>query len=601
MGILDGPRINFWGGIQTNVCTTNNSNEIGGKTLIDLARATVTSSESDEDLIKFIRDPSFVKDPNTKESKEYFTNGGWNYYGDHQVNFVDAAVSSEGEAGGITETGDLVGEPVYLLDSLDPKTGQGPFFGPVMVDLDPTSSSTTQIFVGGLQIGRGENLKLLIRHDTVCSSRALGRRLQNGETDSPGSSFISAIFQLAFPKSSVKSYDAKCKTIAAIMKDPAADGFVLRFSMFEMAPYLTTPELLDAYEKNENPSNPSSGRVIGALGPLYAGEPETCPPGRMLVNTSAGGPNPAGFAILNPRKALLSIDMSTLMQKASFRDDRKNFTGPIGPNIDFGPISVLTGSARKPTGIAFDAQPADYYKYGGIVDIPVTTEQFKAMDIAPLTLTGSKSGNDVTIEEQPLRIYGNARNIYMSDQPSESIKLQLIVRYLGGPLNQDTAFSLQGSTDNASSNAGFLDFPSAVTAGKGAGEISFVVSQENNTPGFEVITITGGGADYFINFRNYLSTDFGILAGSTVSWEQVYEHVLRFYYVVFPAMSMRIPLNDEGSIRATAPQILARLSADFHSTTLRMPITRSMSPSQTRLLVAFLKGAPWVPLENANV
>ena len=71
--------------------------------------------------------------------------------------------------------------------------------------------------------------------------------------------------------------------------------------------------------------------------------------------------------------------------------------------------------------------------------------------------------------------------------------------------------------------------------------------------------------------------------------------MLRYYYVTFPAMSMRVPLNDEGTIKATGPQILARLSKEFHPTTLRMPITRSMSPSQTRLLEAFLNGTPWRP------
>ncbi len=69
--------------------------------------------------------------------------------------------------------------------------------------------------------------------------------------------------------------------------------------------------------------------------------------------------------------------------------------------------------------------------------------------------------------------------------------------------------------------------------------------------------------------------------------------MLRFHYVVFPAMSLRIPLNDMGTVMATGGQILARMSAQYRDTTLYMPITRSISPSQTALLEAFLNGTPW--------
>lgn len=597
MGILNGPRINFWGGIQTNVCTTNNSENIGGAKLVNLATATMTTTDSDADLIEMIRAPVDGGGGTTG-----FTNGGWNYYGDHQVHYVDATVSSEGKAGAVAASGDLVGEPVYLLGSIDPKTGQGPFFGPVMVDIDPSSGQTTQIFVGGLQIGKGATPKLLIRHDTVCSSQALGPRLQSGESDSPGSSFFSGTFQLAFPKSSVISHDKSCTVLTAIMDDPKATGFVLRFSMFEMAPLMTTPELLAAYGANENPSNPSSGRVIGTIGPKYAEEPDACPPGRLLQNNSVPnadqfGPT-EGYAILNSDKTLLSIDTSTLMQKAAFRAVRKDFTGPIGANIDFGPISILTGTSKTPSGLTFDAQPADYYKYGGIVDIPVSPDQYETLSTQAMTLTGTKAGNTVTIDEQPLRVYSNDRNIYINDEPDGAVTLDYVVGYLGGPLNQDTAFALASSKSGALDNPHFMTFPTTATAKKGGTTLSVPVSYNgNNKPGFETITISSGNAAYFINFRNYLVTDFGIAAGSTITWEQAYANTLRYFYVIFPAMSLRIPLNDEGTIRATGPQIIARLSKDFYPTTLRMPITRSLSPSQTKLLEAFINGTPWAPLK----
>ena len=80
-----------------------------------------------------------------------------------------------------------------------------------------------------------------------------------------------------------------------------------------------------------------------------------------------------------------------------------------------------------------------------------------------------------------------------------------------------------------------------------------------------------------------------------MTWEQVYNNVLRFFYVVFPAMSKRIPLNFEDAIRGTGELILARTSDVYRNTTLYMPIVRSMTPSQVELLRAYLTGTPWNP------
>ena len=68
----------------------------------------------------------------------------------------------------------------------------------------------------------------------------------------------------------------------------------------------------------------------------------------------------------------------------------------------------------------------------------------------------------------------------------------------------------------------------------------------------------------------------------------MYEKCLRFYYILFPAMSKRIPLNDEATIKAVAGEILKRISDPYRGTTLYMPLTRSLSPGRIALLKAYL-------------
>ncbi len=577
MGILTGHRINFWGGTQTDVCTANNTQTVDGEDILDLVNAKVVSTDTDAQLVEMMRTPT---SPGARPG------GDWNYYGNHQVLFVDSKVSSQGAAGSVSIGGDLADDAVKLLGSLDPQTGDGPYFGPVMVDLDPTSSQTTQIFVGGLQIGPDSAPKLLIRHDTVCSNQGQGMRILNGADDAPGSSVGAGTFQVFFPTSSIVSYDTSCADLVAIITDPNSDGIVLRFSMFEMAPLMTTAQQVADYEANLNSSNPSSGSVIGTLGSHYPDEPDTTLPGRLLVNQQFGG---AAYANVDETGGYLSMDMVSTIPKENFRADRTDFTGPIGANIDYGDLTVTAGG--QTIGVV-NPQPSDYYLYGGIVDLAVDAGQVSTLNANAISMAGTNGGNSIAIAETPLRIYSNDRNVYLAG----SSNISCVVSYLGGALNVDTTFTIDSSSSGTIPNPNFLDFPATINASAGATTLSFSVSDNGSAAGFEALTVNAGNSSYFVNFRTYPVTDFGIAPGSIITWDQLYENALRFFYVVFPAMSKVFNLSDEATIRGHKFGIIKRTGDAYRDTTLYMPIVRSMTPSQVKLLNDFLNDEPWAPL-----
>ena len=60
MGILNGTRINFWGGIQSNVCVANNTNKPGGEEILDLVNATISGDKTDEEMIAWMRAPGSI-------------------------------------------------------------------------------------------------------------------------------------------------------------------------------------------------------------------------------------------------------------------------------------------------------------------------------------------------------------------------------------------------------------------------------------------------------------------------------------------------------------------------------------------------------------
>ncbi|MEX5571724.1 hypothetical protein Q1J52_02150 [Pseudomonas lijiangensis] len=601
MSILNGPRLNFWGGISTDVSVPNNSatvpqNDDDGFQLFDPATSTIApgaQSYSDEQLNEKINTPS-----STAPTSGY-TQGGWNHYGQHVVE-LDTQISSQGNPGSISKQGDLVGKPVYLLGSLDPVTGQRSSSGPMMVDLDPTSTVTTQIFVGGLQIGNNGDTQLLINCDTVCSSLDVKQRILGPATmDAPGSFALSGTFQLTFPRDSIVSYNQNSEALKSIIEAPGATGIVLRFVMFEMCPTLTTQQLNADYAARKYTPNPSIGRVIGTLAPAFADEPAICPAGRLLVNQDTKS---TGFADLS-NKGLLSIDMVNLIPKETFRADRTAITSPIGPNADYGLVSFCAGTTTLATLAPDNEYLQNYYLYGGIVDLPLDAGNVQQAKTQPLSLSApdkkisywpTTRESSLLIKESAYRLYTDQRNIYLEDHP-DGLTIQLQVRYLGGPVPSDTAIGIAIGT-----SLDCLNYPTSVQVLANQLSVDVDITPKAGTEGlagFSTLTYTlAGNSSYFSNFRKYSQTDFGIAAGSTITWDQMYPNVLRYHYLAFPAMSRYVPLNQPNAVMGAKDTILRRISDNYKGTTLYMPVVRSMSPSQRALLSAYLTGTPWQPL-----
>ena len=584
MSYLDGPRINFWGGAKTNVDTANNSDQ----GLFNLITASVVSPETDDQIIDRLREPI-----GGSGSQGNFTRAGWNYYGDHQVAYENATVSSSGAPGSVTTDDPLVGQPVYLLGSVTPGNGDGPYGGPVMVDLDPTSSQTTQIYVGGLQIGGSDHPALIVRADVHCHSQFLGARYSSSATqppyNTPGSVFGNGTFQVAFPMDAVVQSDPKSDAVQNLLSAKGAIGIVLRFSFFEFFPGLDSEAIQQGYAANRNPENPSLGRVIGTLGPWFEGEPETIPPGRLLQNQSLGGAE--GLAHLDEKNQRLTLDLVSALQGLAIRQDGQDNTGPIGPNVDYGDLVVKTTAGNDQLATT-PSLPDTYYLFGGIYDVDLDSNGVNAVKENSIVLSGTK--NLLNIRESRLRIFSNARNIYLNEVDGP-MTFALTVRELGGPVQHDTLLTLSTSSSGTLPDPEFLKYPQMVMVDQGTDKAEITVSDDpTRSPGFLSLDVSSGGmhgtSAYFVNFRKYPVEDFKhVIAMGNLPWPMVYDECLRFFFLIFPAMSKRIPLNDEATITSTAGEILKRIADDYRPTTLYMPLTRSLSPGKIALLRAYLE------------
>jgi len=246
-----------------------------------------------------------------------------------------------------------------------------------------------------------------------------------------------------------------------------------------------------------------------------------------------------------------------------------------------------------------------HYVYGGIVDLPLTANQLQAVQTAALAINapGKVAGTTLQATESTYRVYADQRNVYLEDYPN-GLSITLQVRYLGGPVPKATEIDLQAAAPAVYDEPqywDFLDFPASLTINPGQLAISFPVTVKAGSAaqaGFVALTCTANGlpsSGYFTSFRKYAQTDFGIPAGTHITWELMYPNVLRFHYLAFPAMSRYIPLNQPDAVMGAKNPILARTSDAYKGTTLFMPVVRSMSPCQRALLRAYLTGEPWQP------
>ncbi len=271
----------------------------------------------------------------------------------------------------------------------------------------------------------------------------------------------------------------------------------------------------------------------------------------------------------------------------------------------------------------------NYENFGGIVDLPYDPQLAQTIATGTLILqgtNGSLNSGIPMLQESTIRVVTDDRAAYWLPNSTNTIGLKVYDR--GGATTADTVIYLyeyfnvivQQTTvpDTVRPNQtvqqdprGLLKVPAQITipAGQGFSEwfpvqvgcvqsgatiLSFQTDSRQFGQG-NPNNITGVPCWSYATYssiRVYTDDDFSHLyQNPPLQWQDVYNNVLRFYYLIYPAMSMFIPLNLEDSVVGKAPLIQQRLNTPAQPgfwTTYNMPVTRTMSPAKVQLLLAFL-------------
>ena len=309
--------------------------------------------------------------------------------------FTPPRVSAAYDKNGLPTLNDpLIGTPVLSVDSSGGITG-GPFSPAKMIDLDVYQQAVSTIhgFFMNLSVGATTLIAAMdptslnsVRFDRVLPTRGwqpwdgYGAGSFGGDTNASG--VFQSILRIPVTHWPVSSGSAILDQLRLAATVDLQNNFCLsiRFTLdgYQNVPYHSADFRI--------------GRMLATVGPLLAGDPAQCIPGRWLAGRSYNGKTDAWnqpslygapFRITaSPTGSQLAIDLSNALMTSA----------PGADPLDLGNLSVYIGEGS--TGVVgqpFQLNNIFYNMAGGIVRLPLTAAQASAAQSAPFFITSSRT------------------------------------------------------------------------------------------------------------------------------------------------------------------------------------------------------------------
>ncbi len=604
MSVLDFPRIHFNGTFSTNVDTANNDDV--GILISNEASVTLTdhfARMSDPQLRTWLQELKY-------NSKKKYVNSGWNYFGDHRVEFPTASVCGVKLHPSDSDNNDaLMNSTVKLLgDAGTP---------PVMVDVDPTGTKLVQIFTGGFQLG-DSSLGLAYQDNVVCYSRWISPR--NTNIGSMGFTGAAATWQLGLTNKHLEFFGKEGSPVLSQLSEAAAagQGVLVQFCCYLLKPLITAKDLVENYFKKGIPKeNPAVGKVVGTVGVWNENEWATAPNGRRLNPATTNPPFAPATAMHHPELKVVSLNLITAIPEdgapssaqppalAGATVDRTTHAAADAQpkKVDLGYVTLWVrpagGGIAAPFGEVEGCSDYDlYFRTGGIIDVPYVDDFWTpAIESGDLSLHGHINEKSlVFLKEEPMVVDTDDLAVYLdlgdSNNQKKTIKVSVRERGKVPSIAVTLKLSLTNSTNHYEFAPLSLHLPTTPTTIDPGGDGSALVEISAATANILLLNFQPqpAGVPTFTCVRVFPADDYSAVPDEQrLSWDFVYQEVLRFYWVLFPAMVQMIDLSDEQSVVGNAEVILDRLSGVPWMSPRFMPVTRSMSAGRRKLLEDFLR------------
>jgi hypothetical protein len=635
MSIFDYPRINFKGTIQLNPGTANNDDYAGayvlpdswgpfaGETLALIDSKTVqprTYGMSDEAFRQWVQKAQTFNQAGTPGKTRQIIPAEWNYYGGMDMSIIAAKVIGVKTQNGCATLTDLLGADLS-------------FSGGHFTDVNSEGSPpATQFFIDQLTLAKdGKTFISGGASKGACQWLNFYRNV-NLTADAGAGGYVYHVIR-----------KSQAGTIIDIpgQDDPKIVGVILRYYLSRPLASVNGNAAIEAlYQKQQ--TNPVTLEIAGTFAPLYEVEQIwTTPTGRLMISNQTQIPTPAGSqnngnngmislapAVLHQDKNLISADFI-----GTFPDNFQTGPPPSNPKYNFGEVSLVisAGANSAVIGPVEYANTAAGDAAGWIFDFDISTNQAAQQVLADPDAEFQlvhPSLLGIILEETDYYFVSNQQSIYAEQFETGSLFLNqgtlepasvsvfhrgqelsadrcppiTVWQYRSIPL-QDPGYARPISTNHKPGQPIIVE-----TSQPGNFLFTFSINDESNpapanyppqqyatfmNPPFITnapsisLRILPNGEDFSQYYEDPTAAE--PIANDRLTFDVVYENVLRTYYLLYPVMIPYVQLNSEQDVTQNANGILDTTERAIWMTAQYMPRTRDMSASRIKLLRAWCR------------
>lgn len=573
MSHLELPRLHFRGDFVADVFTCNNDDIASAfptQQFVDSASVTVDTLGMDDATFK-----TWLR----QFASPFGIRAGWNLYGTGACYFENAKVHGAQAVGGALVSDPaadrIVGGAVDLNEA-------------VMVDLDPEGTLGTQIFANELSIRRSATMRMVGRPGRMFSRFVTRRNL-----GASGFAAFAASWYAAIPAEQLSVQADTSTTLASFEQARQnGDGLYLAFCIYLMAPVISQTQLASDFAAGLETSNPARGKVMGTIGTWKTTEMKSVPTGRRMVagasllhDHSSFQLNPATVCVDTVRQ-VVSLDLMNTFPELNTSLDKVDIgevhlaavkSGPKGPIItDIGSVPYNREA---------------YERQSGMIDVPYDSALASAVQDQQLVLV-QESTQAIVLAELSMTVESDQRCIYLQEGAATDATIWLTVKGAAPTASQSVAIQ-QFVTSNrtqspANATNAVVTIPGTITIGSSGQATLHILATR---PGTCLISMALPGEaplTSFINVRVLPLDNYDAVLDEDLTFEFVYQEVLRYYALLFPVMRPYVDFSSEASVRLSASAILDRIAADQFDLASYMPVSRDLSDGKRKLLQRWL-------------
>lgn len=641
MSIFDFPRINFKGTLQLNPGTANNDDYAANYTLpnswgpftgaplalIDskLVQAR-TYGMSDDAFIQWVQQAQTFNVVGSPGQTAQAIPAEWNYYGGMEILNVQAQVV--GVTAGPNQVYSQPNNDVPLTKLLGASLT---FTHGHITDVNSEGSPpATQFFIDSLTLAKdGQTFISGSCSKAACQWLNFYRNVNQQQDGGAGGYVYHVIMKdQAGAVLDVPGFD-----------DPKIIGAILRYYLYLPLPSVGDNASIETLYESQQ-INPVNVEFVGSFAPLYEDEHIlTAPTGRLLVSqaqipTPEGSQNnssltnPNGLITLAPAVLQLNDQIVSADFVGTFPENYQSASS--NPKYDFGEVSLVVSNGSSSATI----NAVDYTNVGQgdsqgwVFDFDISSNEaaqqvLKGEDATFLLVhswlgtvlgetnyyfvtnqqaiyaeqfgSGSEFLNQGSTEPASVSVFRRGQELSAGDCPPitvwqySSVPLQAP----GNAVPISTSYKPGQPIIVDTSQPGNFLFTFSVNGDGGPPPAGYPPQSYNtfmnppyvtNSPSMS-LRILPNSEDFSQYYVDPSAEE--PVANGTLTFEALYEKVLRTYYLLYPVMIPYVKLNSEQDVAKHAQDIIDTTERSLWMSIHYMPRTRDMSASRTRLLRAW--------------